>query len=215
MHPDRGGAGREVMTGNAQIVEAGGMEGETGSRDPSLEADLARALALCAEARPEGLRLIFEQEAPRLLGVALRILRDRAVAEEVLQDAFVAIWTRSASYSTERGSARGWITAVLRNRALNRLRDDARTMTAPDGDIATLQDARQADDTGMVLQSLDPTSRLRGCLSALDATKRSCVLLAYVYGYTHGEIAGRTGVPLGTAKAWTRRGLAALRECMG
>lgn len=185
------------------------------TRAEEIEATIARALADCAAGRDSGLRLIFETEAPRLLGVALRILRDRAAAEEVLQDAFVAIWTRAGTFSADRGSARGWITAVLRNRALNRLRDDARTTTTSDGDIAGLQDAHEVDQTGPVLQSLDPTGRLRRCLSALDEAKRSCVVLAYVYGYTHGEIAGRAGVPLGTAKAWTRRGLAALRECMG
>jgi RNA polymerase sigma-70 factor (ECF subfamily) len=180
----------------------------------AIEAHLARALADCAAGRPEGLRAIFEAEAPRLLGVALRILRDRAAAEEVLQDAFLAIWTRARTYSAERGSARGWVNAVLRNRALNRLRDEARTTTVPEGDIAGLQDARGADATAMTLQALDPMGRLRGCLLALDEPKRRCVLLAYVHGYTHGEIAGRMEVPLGTAKAWTRRGLAALRECM-
>lgn len=127
----------------------------------------------------------------------------------------MTIWTRAATFRPDRGTARGWINAVLRHWALNRLGDEARTSTAPDGDIAALQDARRADDTAMVLQSLDPTGRPRRCLAALDEVKRSSILLAYVYGYTHGEIAGRTGLPLGTAKAWTRRGLMALRECMG
>ena len=69
-------------------------------------------------------------------------------------------------------------------------------------------------DDGAVI-ALDRQSRLRSCLEALDETKRRSVLMAYISGYTHGEIAGRLGVPLGTAKAWVRRGLVALRECMG
>ena len=64
------------------------------------------------------------------------------------------------------------------------------------------------------MHRLDRNSRLRGCLGALDETKRQGILLAYVGGYSHGEIAGRLRIPLGTAKSWIRRGLASLRECM-
>ena len=66
-----------------------------------------------------------------------------------------------------------------------------------------------------VRQALDPTLRLRLCLEALDERRRHAILLAYVHGYSHGEIAGRTSMPLGTVKAWMRRGLQQLRECVG
>lgn len=177
-------------------------------------ARLAEALAACARQDAEALRLIFESEGPRLVAVAQRILRRRDLAEEVVQDAFVQIWQKAGQFAPGAGSARGWIYAIVRNRCLNVLRDGRRETVAPDGDAAGLAEAVAAEEGIAAYYRLDDESRLRACLATLDATKRQGILMAYVSGYTHGEIAGRLRVPLGTAKAWIRRGLAALRECM-
>ena len=74
---------------------------------------------------------LYEQEGARLLGVALRIVRQRALAEDIVHDACVNIWTRAASYDASRGSARGWIYSVVRNLALNAVRDGSRPANAP------------------------------------------------------------------------------------
>jgi RNA polymerase sigma-70 factor, ECF subfamily len=102
----------------------------------------------------------------------------------------------------------------VRNRCLNVLRDGRRETVAPDGDAASLAEAVAVEEGLAAYYRLDDESRLRACLDTLDAAKRQGILMAYVSGYTHGEIAGRLRVPLGTAKAWIRRGLAALRECI-
>lgn len=175
---------------------------------------LSDALRRCAAGERDALRLIFDSEAPRLVAIAARILRRRELAEEAVQDAFIQIWRKSGQYAPDRGSARGWICAVVRNRALNMLRDGKREELTGDEAIAELQDAGQIDQARTAFLELDSKSRLRDCLSALDERKRSSILMAYVSGFTHGEIAGRLGVPLGTAKAWVRRGLTSLRECM-
>ncbi len=177
--------------------------------------DHAQALAGCAKGDRTALKTLFEHEAGRLIGVAQRIVRRRDLAEEVVQDAFIQIWRKAHQYSPERGSARGWVYAVVRNRALNLLRDGAREELLADDRLADLQDAGHANEADHAFDSLEAGSRLRQCLSALDEAKRRSILMAYVSGFTHGEIAGRLGVPLGTAKAWVRRGLLALRECMG
>lgn len=175
---------------------------------------LAAALARCASGDRQALRLLFESEAPRLVAIAQRILRRRELAEEAVQDAFVQIWRKAGQYAPDRGSARGWICAIVRNRALNLLRDGGREELAGNEAIAALRDADHLQEVRAAWLELDSRSRLRDCLGALDETKRTTVLMAYVSGFTHGEIAGRLGVPLGTAKAWVRRGLASLRECM-
>lgn len=178
------------------------------------QSTLSDALIRCTKGDRDGLRLIFDSEAPRLVAIAERILRRRELAEEAVQDAFIQIWRKAAQYAPDRGSARGWICAVVRNRALNMLRDGKREDLSGDEVIAQMRDAGQIDQGHAAWLELDSRSRLRDCLSALDEPKRQSILMAYVSGFTHGEIAGRLDVPLGTAKAWVRRGLASLRECM-
>lgn len=181
---------------------------------PDLQQTLAGALGACARGDKAGLRLIFDAEAPRLVAVAQRILRRHDLAEEVVQESFLQIWHKATQYSPERGSARGWIYAIVRNRALNALRDGRRWELTGDELLQQLQEASAESVTRDLFDELDQESRLRHCLSALDEPKRQSILMAYISGYTHGEIAGRLKVPLGTAKAWVKRGLASLRECM-
>lgn len=180
--------------------------------DPSK--NLEAALADCAKGNRNGLKRIFDQEAGRLVAVAQRIVRRRELAEEVVQESFIRIWTHAHQYSPERGSARGWIYAIVRHRALNLLRDSRREDLVDEGQLETLQDAEQMDEIMAAWHKLDRDSRLHECLSRLNEVKRRGILMAYVGGYTHGEIAGRLSLPLGTAKSWIRRGLSLLRECM-
>lgn len=174
--------------------------------------DLDSALMACARGDRAALREIFDREAGRLIAVAQRIVRRRDLAEEVVQEAFIRIWTHAHQYSRDRGSARGWIYAIVRNRALNLIRDGRREQAVDD--VAALQDLDATDEIMAAWHRLDRTSNLHACLAALDETKRRGILMAYVGGYSHGEIAGRLRLPLGTVKSWIRRGLSALRECM-
>lgn len=174
--------------------------------------DLATALVACATGDRSALRRIFDREAGRLVTIAERIVRRRDLAEDVVQESFIRIWTHAHQYQPDRGSARGWIYAIVRNRALNLLRDGRREYTVED--VEVLRERDQADDILAAWRALDRNSRLHDCLGALDETKRHGILMAYIGGYSHGEIAGRLRIPLGTTKSWIRRGLSALRECM-
>jgi RNA polymerase sigma-70 factor (ECF subfamily) len=119
------------------------------------------------------------------------------------------MWRAARSFDPARGSARTWLYAILRNCAISILRDEGRFETDPDaGEEA-------APATESALARLPETSALRRCLERLDAQRRAVVVLAYVHGLSHGELAGKLGVPLGTVKSWVRRGLIALQECMG
>lgn len=175
------------------------------------------ALLACARGDLDALRRIYEREARYLLGVALRIVRDRAAAEDVLHDAFVAIWQRAASFDAGRGAGRGWIYSVVRHAALNRVRDTARD-TPLDEPAAAQHEAQAAfaawQDQGDELAQQADLGRLGQCLEGLEPTRRACLLHAYVDGCSHSEIAARVQAPLGTVKAWIQRGLRALRECM-
>lgn len=174
--------------------------------------DYEAALIACANRDRQALRRLYDEEAGRLIAVAERIVRRRELAEDVVHDAFIQIWQKASSFDQQRGSARGWVYAVVRNRALNVIRDGRRI------DLVDSEALDAMRDGGAValdaFDQLDESSRLRRCLERMETERRQCLLLAYVAGYTHGEIAGVLRVPLGTAKSWVRRGLSALKECM-
>ncbi len=172
-------------------------------------AQIAAALARCAAGERPGLRAIYDIEGARMLGVARRILRRQDLAEEAVQDCFMRVWRNARSFDPARGSGRTWLYAVLRNSALSILRDERRFVSDDD------RPEEAAPMTESALSLLPEASALRRCLEQLDANRRSVVVLAYVHGLSHGELAGRLNVPLGTVKSWIRRGLSSLQECMG
>ena len=174
--------------------------------------DFEDALFACARGEQAALRRLYECEARWLMGVALRIVRRRELADEVLHDAFLQIWQKAASYSPTLGSARGWIYSVVRNRALHAIRDTRRQHPMSGEAFDNLP----ADGPGPLeaLSRRYEATTLHHCLERLDEQKRACILLAYMDGYTTGQIASYLDCPLDTVKAWTRRGLLALKECM-
>ncbi len=175
---------------------------------------LGAALKACAAGDRTGLAAIYRSEAVRMVTIAERILRRHDLAEEIVQEAFLQIWNKAWQYDPSRGSARGWIFSIVRSRALNTLRDGGREDLADAESLERLQDENADALYANLFDQLETTSRLRACLARLDGLRRKTVLMAYVSGYSHGEIAGRLKLPLGTAKAWIRRSLSALRECM-
>jgi RNA polymerase sigma factor (sigma-70 family) len=174
------------------------------------------ALAACAQGDRAALRRLYEHEGRYLLGVALRIVRDRATAEDVLHDAFMNIWTRAASFDARRGAGRGWMYGIVRHRALDAVRAGSRTVSVDEEAMDALNEdvATDAPDMAEAFAVRADLGRLDDCLAKLDTAKRNCVLYAYLDGCTHTEIAERLSAPLGSVKAWIRRGLSALRECL-
>ena len=176
-----------------------------------------RALMDCAGGNRGALQDIYKQESRHLLGVAFRIVRQRQQAEDVVHDAFMNIWAKAASFDAKLGSGRGWIYSVVRNLALNAVRDGAREVSV-DEETAEALDAQQSMDAhAQVADAFDlnlSLGKLNDCLSRLEPARRNCILYAYVDGCSHGEIAERTQTPLGTVKAWIKRGMGSLRECM-
>jgi RNA polymerase sigma-70 factor (ECF subfamily) len=174
--------------------------------------DHAELLQACARGDRQALRRLYDEEAARLVAVAQRIVRRRELAEEVVQDAFIQIWQKASTFDAGLGSARAWIYTIVRHRALNVVRDGAREDLLDVDELAAMQDRASVVEDAFA--RLAAESRLRKCLEEIDREKRDSLLLSYVAGYSHGEIAGLMRVPVGTAKSWIRRALMALKDCM-
>jgi RNA polymerase sigma-70 factor (ECF subfamily) len=169
--------------------------------------DYQVCLLACARGDHRALHQLYEQDSSRLLGVALRITRNKALAEDIVHDAFIKIWHGAHSFDPLRGSARGWVFSVTRHLALDVVRSAGRDVPLDD----------QYEPLAEPAQSIEFAARsgqIHQCLERLDPTRRTCILHAYVDGYSHSEIAQKLSTPLGTVKAWIKRSLAALRECM-
>ncbi len=154
---------------------------------------------------------LYDRTAPQLFGIALRILRQREEAEDVLQETFVAVWDRAASFDPARGSVMTWLITVLRHRAIDRRRRRAHLedRTGSEADLLALT-ATATDDTDRAAA----LAALQKCLAELEDRPRRAVLLAYAYGYTHEELAKRLTTPIGTVKSWVRRSLERLKRCL-
>lgn len=184
-----------------------------GLTDPR-SAELAEQLLnRCAQHDERALRELYELVSAQLLGVLMRILRRRAVAEEALQDVMVRIWQRADQYVAYRGRAMAWMTAIARYRAIDLLRAQQATAPLDDAPAAALVDASATD----FFDSATP-ERLRkalsDCFGLLSDEQRRCLSLAYVDGYSQDQIANAVHSPLGTVKSWIRRGLASLKRCL-
>lgn len=173
--------------------------------------ELAGALRSCAARDAAALRNLYDLTASRLLGRLVHMLGDRAEAEDALQECFVRIWQRAASFSPERGRPYTWLLAIVRHHAIDRLRARRKSLPLDEIDESLLL----ADPVGGDEESTTTHVSLHRCMQALNPQQQQCLRLAYVSGESQDEIAHRLQQPLGSVKSWIRRGLLALRECMG
>ena len=154
--------------------------------------------------------LLYRRTSATLFGIAIRIAGRRDIAEDALQECFVAVWRRAADYDPTRGTAMSWLIGIVRNAAIDRLR---RRGTRPEGyaapeELLSRIAATDSTERGAELRALE------ACLGELDDRPRQAVLLAYVHGLTREELATQLAVPLGTVKSWIRRSLERLKRCL-
>lgn len=169
-------------------------------------------MTACASGDDAAFRALYDRMASQLLGVAVRILGDRALAEDAVHEAFVQIWRRAPAFSRQRGSAKAWMISILRYRAIDMRRRTGREIGAPDVlDGAGDESRPDAEQTVTMAQE---TARMHDCLEELEDRQRQAVRLAYLDGCSREDIAQRLDAPVGTAKSWIHRGLKALRECL-
>lgn len=181
------------------------------SQDPAER--LAALLSRAALGDRAAFAELYEATKSKLFGVSLRIVRERPLAEEALQDGFVSIWNHAADYSRSRSAPLTWMTAIVRNRSLDIVR---RAREEPDVDdelTAALADGRAAP--AREVEAAREAHSIRRCLGELDAEQRQTIALAFYHGLTHSELASHLRRPLGTIKTHIRRGLLRLKDCLG
>lgn len=156
---------------------------------------------------------LYDLVSPRVYGLVLRVVRDRAQAEEVAQEAMVDVWRRAPSFDPARGSAGAWIMTLAHRRAVDRVRS-AQASTERDRRVGRETTPEFDDVTEEVTVRLEQ-QQVRRCLGALTDLQREAVGLAYYQGYTYREVAGLLEIPLPTVKTRMRDGLIRLRDCLG
>ncbi|MBP0446106.1 sigma-70 family RNA polymerase sigma factor [Roseomonas sp. SSH11] len=179
--------------------------------DTQPAADAALLIRGIALGEAGALRRLYDAQAGRLFGIALAILRDRDAAADALHDAVLKIAARAGQFEPTRGEATAWLAAIIRNASLDLARARGREILSDD---PALGDSPVPAEALERLAAAQQSSRLRDCLATLEARNREGILLAFVHGLSHAQIAARLEMPLGTVKAWIRRGLMRLKGCL-
>lgn len=155
----------------------------------------------------------YDQLSSRVFGTISRVLRDPAMSEEVAQEVFVELWRTASRFDAERGNVTAWAVTIARRRAVDRVRREQSQRNR----IDSLNEQRVEPDSSpaeVVVSSME-SARVRTALAALPADQREVITLSFLEGRTHGDIAARLGLPLGTIKGRARGGLKKLRSILG
>jgi len=187
--------------------------------------DLSRLLAQSSLGDRAAFATLYERTSSHLLAVVLRINRDRAQAEDILQEVYVNVWRAAASFDAAQSQPLTWLTSIARNRAIDSLRristrPQLRTFTpaarGADREDESVYDT-VADEAPGPLDLLSRAGEARSlatCMEKLSALQRQSVALAFYQGLSHAEVAEQLRQPLGTVKSWVRRALMTLKGCL-
>jgi RNA polymerase sigma-70 factor (ECF subfamily) len=179
--------------------------------------DLARWLSRVALGDRQAFEQVYRATSGTLMSIAWRVLQHRDLAEEVLQDAFVKVWHSAGMYDARLGQPMTWLINIVRNRAIDLRRSRSQALVNVHGDDDAARIDAMAAPGGGPEQWLDTAIQRIGvqeCMGQLTAAQRQALALVYYQGLTHVEVAQALEAPLGTAKAWVRRGLDYLKACL-
>jgi RNA polymerase sigma-70 factor (ECF subfamily) len=186
------------------VVEPGNRPSQA---EPTDEALLERA----ANGDQSAIAVLYDRYTGMMFGLATRITGDAALAQDVVQEAFVGIWRNAARFSSARASARTWILSICHHRAVDAVRRRRQADPLPDPELPPPPQLALPDVWPDVAARMDADA-VRSAIATLPDAQREAIDLAYFAGLTQTEIAERTGAPLGTVKSRVRLGLLALAE---
>jgi len=179
--------------------------------DMATRADIEDHILRAAQGDRAAFRALYEATSAKLFGIALRVLNDRAEAEDVLQEIYVRVWHNAGRYNANGLSPMTWLITIARNSAIDRLRKRRRAETPE-----TLDDRLADDGAGPEAEAVAASERRRldACLEELETPRAEAVRRAYLDGESYADLAARFDVPLNTMRTWLRRSLLKLRECL-
>ena len=189
----------------------------------TIEAERARE-ALAELLRGVGARdqsalaALYQRTSAKLYGICLRVLGSESEAQDVLQEVYVTVWSKASQYDAGRASPMTWLSVMARNKAIDSLRagkaERASTVALDDDDGSHDVPADAAQQPQQLLDDSLLKGRIADCMGTLHPSQRQALALAYYRGMVHTDIAEALNAPLGTAKAWVRRGLDKLKDCL-
>lgn len=209
--PVRGRARMNDMPESERQARPAGRQGLGDGNADTGSQPLNRTLAAVGQGDREAFAALYRATSSRLFGVILRMVRDRAEAEDLLQDVFVNIWRRADAFDPTRGNAMTWLITMARNRTIDRLREHREiALDEPDALAIPSEDPAPA----ALAEASEERRRLEACMQRLEAQQRGVVREAFFSGASYSELATRLSVPLGTLKSWIRRSLMQLKVCL-
>ena len=183
------------------------------TRIPDIEHELRELINKISRGCESALGKLYDRMISQVFGLALKILRSKAEADEVTIDVFKQIWDKAYDYSPDRGTPSAWLITLTRSRAIDKLRSDMRRRSLQD----TLHDDIPADidPPDETAETREKRAFIEKALSELPPKQRESIELAYFHGLTQTEISAHMNEPLGTVKSWMRAGMMRLREIIG
>lgn len=173
--------------------------------------ELAAMVRAIASGDRAAMAELYQRTSSKLFGICLRLLGSEAEAQDVLQDVYVTVWRKAATFDSAKASPITWLAVLARNRSIDRLRQRRVKFTDLDDAQDIADDDPSAFDLAVQAQDRD---RLGQCLDELEDRPRAMIRSAFIEGSTYSELAEREAVPLGTMKSWIRRALQNLRGCL-
>ena len=177
-------------------------------------AELGDLLRRSARGDEQAFATFYDATSSRAYGLAVRVVRNPAQAEEVSQEAYLEVWRTASRFDPAQGSAVSWLLTILHRRAVDRVRS-AEASSRRDETYHHQNQSVPHDATADAAQASMEAHRVRGALKALTPIQREALELAYFGGYTHTEVATMLDLPIGTAKTRIRDGLIRLRDALG
>jgi RNA polymerase sigma-70 factor (ECF subfamily) len=172
---------------------------------------VALLLTRTAAADRAAFRALYTTTSAKLMGVLLRILADRAEAEDALQEVYTRVWLRAGRFDGAKGRGMTWLIALARNHAIDRLRQHPMA-TAGEDEAAEVPDGQPSAEGRLI--AAGNAARVADCFGQLEHDRAAAVRGAYLDGLSYQDLADRYGVPLNTMRTWLRRALLKLRECL-
>lgn len=211
---DIGDARRQARAAARANRPAGARLAIVPTPEPAQDLSIESLLRSVAAGDRTAFAEVYDRIASRVMGLVVRLLRDRAQSEEVTQEVFLEIWQQAAKFDAAKGSGMAWVLTMAHRRAIDRIRASQKSHER-DLKIGIRDMERDFDNVAESVEIRVENERVKNAMTRLTPLQREAVILAYYGGYSHSEMADILGIPLGTVKTRLRDGMIRLRDELG